>query len=190
MSRTNLRNVVVIILTTVVILGGLWLVKGPWRDGGTDPAAVSSVAVSVAPGQAAPAVGQVAADFTAVTTAGETISLSQLRGQPVWLVFGATWCANCRAEAPDVAAVAAAMDSRAHVVTIYVGETNSTVQDYVARLKLTGPHVADSAKAIASTYAVLGVPAHYFIDGEGVIQRIVMGTLTAPVATQSLESLM
>ena len=34
-------------------------------------------------------------------TKGE-MSLAQMQGKPVWLVFMATWCTGCRTEMPDV----------------------------------------------------------------------------------------
>ena len=50
--------------------------------------------------------GQPAPDFTATTVDGKTVKLSDFRGQPVWLTFGASWCQPCRAENPDIQATA------------------------------------------------------------------------------------
>ncbi|MCL2736586.1 MAG: TlpA family protein disulfide reductase [Propionibacteriaceae bacterium] len=189
MSR-NLRTVLVLVITTVVILGGVLLVQQPWKNSSaTDPSGVTSIDVNLN-GQAAPAVGQLATDFTATTITGDTITLSDLRGHPVWLVFGATWCVNCRAEAPDVAAVAQAYDGKVTVVTIYVGESVSTVQGYADRLGLTTPQIADTSNSIATAYAIMGIPAHFFIDSNGAIQRIVVGSVTKQNATDILNSLM
>ena len=192
MSRTNLRTILVLAITTVVILAGVWLVQAPWKsDGteGTDPSSVTSIDVEQVSGLPAPAVGKAATDFTALTASGEVVRLSDLRGKPVWLVFGATWCANCRAEAPDVESVAEDYDGRVTVVSIYVGETTSTVQGYADRLGLTNPQVPDTSEALASTYAIMGIPAHFFIDSQGTIQKISVGTLTQKAATDILASL-
>jgi CSLREA domain-containing protein len=55
--------------------------------------------------------GQTIAPLTALPTIacpttvdGTKVSLSSYRGHPVWLTFGATWCAACKAEAPDIEA--------------------------------------------------------------------------------------
>src|SRR5512147_1372692 len=45
-------------------------------------------------------VGSAAPDFTLKTPAGQTIQLSSLRGQWVFLNFWATWCPPCRNEMP------------------------------------------------------------------------------------------
>jgi peroxiredoxin len=193
-ARQNLRNAVVIAVTTVVILGGLLLVKQPWKSGsdgsGGSSGGVTQVDVQLAPGQAAPAVGQPAPDFTAITVSGESITLSALRGEPVWLLFGATWCADCRVEAPDVQALSSAYAGRVRVVAVYVDETSATVSDYASRVGLTYPQIADASDAIASHYGVMGIPAHYFLDASGVIQKISVGTLTQASARTELESLL
>jgi len=189
----NLRNVLVIVVTAVVILAGLWLVKGPWRQpgsAGTAPSGVTSVDVNVPAGQAAPAVGRPAADFSATTITGDSISLSGWRGQPVWLLFGATWCTDCRVEAPDIQAVSQAFAGRVQVVAVYVGEDQATVQDYANRLGLTYHQIADVADTIAGSYAVMGIPAHFFIDADGVIQTIRVGAITRQDAIDQLTALL
>jgi len=194
-SRSTVRTIVVLVITTVLVLAGVWLVQAPWKSDDTGPGSqntdgsgVTSIDVGDS-GKPAPAVGQLAADFTATTITGETIQLSDLRGKPVWLVFGATWCTNCRAEAPDVQSVSAALDGTAHVVSVYVGEPTSTVSSYAERLRLTYPQIADTTESLSSTYAVMGIPAHFFIDKDGRIAQIRVGTLTQQTATDILDSL-
>src|SRR5690625_939435 len=46
--------------------------------------------------------GKVAPDFTLQTLHGETVSLSDLRGEKVLLNFWASWCPPCHAEMPDL----------------------------------------------------------------------------------------
>lgn len=189
MNKQNVRNIVVIVVTTALILGGLWLVK-TLRDGGSPGSGVATVDISMAPGQSAPVVGQVAPDFTATTIDGQQISLSGLRGQPVWLIFGATWCTDCRVEAPDVQAVAQAYQGRVKVVAVYVGESTSTVEGYAQRIGLTYSQIADTPDTIAESYAVLGIPSHFFIDADGVIRQINVGAITQQGAKDALDALL
>ena len=182
------RNAVVLALTTALILGGVWAVQTWVRGDAGDPGSVTSVSVpsDVSP----PATGERAADFTATTLDGQDLALSGLRGQPVWLVFGATWCANCRAEAPDVAKVARDYAGRVHVVSVYVGESTQTVKGYADRVGLTYAQVADPDQRIAAAYRIMGIPAHFFIDAEGVIRSIRVGVVSPADAAAELDALL
>jgi thiol-disulfide isomerase/thioredoxin len=46
--------------------------------------------------------GEPAPDFALPTIEGQTVTLSALRGQAVFLNFWATWCPPCREEMPSV----------------------------------------------------------------------------------------
>ncbi|MDR2348752.1 MAG: TlpA family protein disulfide reductase [Bifidobacteriaceae bacterium] len=185
-----LTTVLVIALTTVLVAGAVYLLQ--LGGGGADGAAgassdLSPVEVSGGARGPAPEVGQAAPDFTAVDTEGREVSLADLRGQPVWLVFGATWCANCRAEMPDVAAVASQVSGQAEVVAVYVGEPSSTVADYAERLGLDFPQLADSTTEMSASYRVMGVPTHVFLDADGVVTSIDVGPLNQSQALDRLS---
>jgi thiol-disulfide isomerase/thioredoxin len=66
--------------------------------------AVTSVTLTGAATGDAPTVGKAAPDFLTMTTDGKPLRLSDLKGKPVWLTFGASWCQPCRAENPDIQA--------------------------------------------------------------------------------------
>jgi len=179
-----LRTVVVLAVTTAAILGGVWVVNTQLLDDG-----VSEVTLTGDTSGPAPAVGEAAPVFTAVDVTGGTVDLAALRGRPVWLVFGATWCSNCRAEVADIEAVAAARGDGVTVVAVYVGESADTVADYAARLGLTYAQVADPATELGSAYKVMGIPSHVFIDAAGIIREVRVGGLSEAAAEGVLGSL-
>ena len=169
-------SVIVLGITTLAVLLGVWLVMRP--GAGQDAAAAVSQ-VEVQGVGCAPRVGEVAPGFVATTLDGSEVSLDALRGRPVWLVFVATWCSGCRAEMPDVqAAHEAAGPQGVQVVAVYVGEGPSVVGGYVDRLGLTFTQVPDPQTKLAAAYGVMGVPAHFFIDADGVVRHTWVGVLS------------
>ena len=169
-------SVIVLGITTLAVLLGVWLVMRP--DAGEDAAAAVSQ-VEVQGVASAPRVGEVAPGFVATALDGSEVSLDALRGRPVWLVFVATWCSGCRAEMPDVqAAHESAGPQGIQVVAVYVGEGPSVVGSYVDRLGLTFTQVPDPQTKLAAAYGVMGVPAHFFIDADGVVRHTWVGVLS------------
>lgn len=173
--ESRLGTVVVLGVTTALVMVAAYLVD---RPGGAE-AGVSAVTLSGPSRGAAPKVGSPAQEFTATTVEGAAVSLSDYRGQPVWLTFGASWCAACQAEAPDIeAAYLKHKAAGAVVLSVSINEDAATARDYRDRVGLSFPMVADPDTRIASAYRVLGIPAHYFIDRTGVLRAIKVGSLS------------
>src|SRR5512139_4044136 len=78
----------------------------------------------------APQQGFLAPDFSLPDLDGQTVSLSDLRGQVVVLNIWATWCPPCRAEMPALQAVYADYAGQGLVVLA----VNSTIQDEPAAI--------------------------------------------------------
>ncbi len=183
----------VLAVTTVLVLLGAYLVQRPAGEPtapGDARGAVQSVEVAGGSRGPAPSVGQPAPDFTAPAVDGSSLTLSALRGRPVWLTFGASWCAGCRVEAPDIQD--AAERSRGHgtaVVSVYLSESPPDVRAYADRLRLSFTHVPDPDTRISSAYRVLGIPTHVFIDREGTVREMRVGVLTPEQMDASLAAI-
>jgi cytochrome c biogenesis protein CcmG/thiol:disulfide interchange protein DsbE len=173
--ETRLGNLAVLAVVAVLVTAAAYAVD---HRSAVQESGVTAVKLTGEAGTA-PVVGRPAPDFTASTVDGTTISLAGLRGHPVWLTFGASWCAACRAEAPDIqAASERARAQGATVVEVFISEDAATVRSYGQRVGLTYPKVADPQTRIASQYRVLGIPAHFFIDSSGVLRTVKAGSLT------------
>ena len=132
----------------------------------------------------------VAPDFRITTTDGKVVSLSDYKGQPVWLVFGASWCADCRAEAADLQATYQTFkDKGLQVLQVSIEEDTQAVKDYAGRVGLTFPMAADPQTIVAGQYRILGIPTHYFIDRDGIIRQMRIGGMPAADMTAAAGSI-
>lgn len=184
--RDRLATLAVMGVTAVIIAAVAVFVNQPSTTAG----GLTNVTLNGEATGAAPTVGQPAPDFAATTVDGKAVKLSDLRGKPVWLTFGASWCQPCRAENPDIKATAEKYATSGVVVlAIFISEDDAAVKDYAGRIGLGYQKVADPATAIASQYRILGIPSHYFIDSAGVLQSMKIGSLDVPAMEQALDGL-
>lgn len=184
--KSRVRNLAVMAITAVIIAAVAFIVNQPKASAG----GVTNVTLSGATTGQAPTVGQPAPDFQATTVDGRTIRLSDFKGQPVWLTFGASWCQPCRAENPDISAVyEKSKASGLEVLAVFMSEDASAVRDYADRVGLTYDKVADPDTTIASQYRILGIPSHFFIDSAGVLQAMRIGSLDQAGMEQAIEGI-
>lgn len=126
----------------------------------------------------APRRGFLAPDFSLPTLSGETVTLSSLRGRPVLVNLWASWCQPCRAEMPAIQRVYAEYQDQGFVV-LAVNATNqdslNAVQPFIEELGLTFPILIDADGVVSNLYELRALPTSYFVDGNGVIQDMVIG---------------
>ncbi len=123
-----------------------------------------------------PEVGSPAPDFTAQTLQGESVSLSDLRGQVVLINFWATWCAPCRVEMP---AIQARYNRGGFtVLAVDFDESAELVQAFVDDLELSFPVLLDPGGEIQNLYRVRGYPTSFFVDAEGIIRVFHIGDMS------------
>ena len=159
-------------VTATIVIVGAYLMDRP----ASAASGLQTISLSGPTDGAPPKIGSPAQDFTATTVDGTKVSLSSYKGHPVWLTFGATWCAACKAEAPDIQAAYQKFKPKGVVVlAIWIREDSTTVKDYADRIGLTFPKIADPDTRIASAYRVYGIPAHFFIDRTGVLRLVKTG---------------
>ena len=189
--RNAVATLVVLVVTGVVIAAAAYLSNPQMATTATADGAgdFTTVNVSGAASGAAPVIGQPAPDFAAALSNGTALKLSDLRGKPVWLTFGASWCQPCRAENPDIEATHQAVGDTVTVVQVYMDEDASTVNDYAARVGIDYLTVPDPNERLAAQFRILGIPTHYFIDSAGVLRQMKIGSMDPETMKAALDNL-
>lgn len=131
------------------------------------------------------AVGEPAPDFELTALTGETIRLSQFRGQPVLLSIGATWCPDCRLEAPLLVEL---HQNHPELVILMVDskESSDTVQPFAVEFGITHPILLDQDGAVLKLYQVFAIPTDLFIDAEGILRAKIIESVTPELLAEKL----
>ena len=118
-------------------------------------------------------------DFTATTLSGETVHLTDYKGQVVMLNFWATWCPPCKAEMPTIQIAYKQYHEQGFtVLAINNREQATQIQPFANALALTFPIVLDTDSALQDTFAIKGYPTSLFISDAGEVYATHTGMLT------------
>ncbi|WP_018933458.1 redoxin domain-containing protein [Gracilibacillus lacisalsi] len=123
-------------------------------------------------------VGNIAPDFELETLDGETVKLSDYRGEPVMLNFWATWCPPCRSEMPDMQRFY--QDTDMNILAINLTDTEANVEDvgqFIEEYDLTFTIPLDQGNIVGDRYQIRPIPTTYMLDSNGIIQFNVFGPL-------------
>ncbi|GGJ30507.1 thioredoxin-like protein YneN [Deinococcus roseus] len=136
--------------------------------------------------------GQMAPDFTLQTLEGKTISLQHLKGQPVVLVFWASWCSICNEEFPLINRVFQQRKlKRVYLISATDSEKKVRVffktHVYPGLVPLLTGHTP--AVQVARKYQVSGQPTMVFINASGRIEKVHSGAISTENLLQILKML-
>jgi cytochrome c biogenesis protein CcmG/thiol:disulfide interchange protein DsbE len=110
---------------------------------------------------------------------GQVLEPTAFRGQPLWVIFWATWCPPCQQETPDVQrAWKANSQSGLQIIAIDVQEPADVAREYAQTYGLTYRIATDPTGSAFRNWTVFGLPTHYFIDRDGVIRDRWFGPMT------------
>lgn len=151
----------------------------------------SSAGVTASIGRT-PSAGDPAPDFTLKNLEGETINLSDFKGQPVLINFWATWCGPCRIEMPIIDAMYQKYKDEGFVVlAVDVQESITIVQSFVNSMGLTFPILLDLTGEIADgPYRIRAFPTSYFVGRDGEITAAHRGMMTEPIMQRYMDQVL
>jgi cytochrome c biogenesis protein CcmG/thiol:disulfide interchange protein DsbE len=179
--RERLEWITLIVLAGLLGAGWIYLSRETNADSGPTPV------------NTAPYVGNLAPDFTLQTFDGQAITLRDFTtndGIPVVLNFWATWCPPCRVEMPYFESVSRLYDGQVAILGLNQAESAETMAAYARDHGLTYPLLVDRDMKVNNLYGVLNLPTTVFIDRNGIVHEVLIGTISQAVLEDRIEALL
>jgi thiol-disulfide isomerase/thioredoxin len=114
--------------------------------------------------------------------AGDQLSTEQFQGKPVVAVVWGSWCAPCRAEAPDVVAAARELGDRAQFVGINIRDgSTDQARSFVRTFDVPYPSFyspdGEAMLAFSGTLTPNSIPSFVVLDADGRVAASIIGEL-------------
>jgi cytochrome c biogenesis protein CcmG/thiol:disulfide interchange protein DsbE len=109
------------------------------------------------------------------------VSLDSLRGKVVVLNFWASWCLTCKDEAYALESAWQFYKPGGDVVFLGVDyvDTEPEARAYLEEFGITYPNGPDLGTRISQAFRIQGVPETYFIDKNGVVAYVQIGSFSS-----------
>ena len=121
-------------------------------------------------------VGKLAPDFTLVDRKGKTWTLSELKGQVVFVNFWATWCPPCREEMPSMQKLYTMLPKdKFKMLAILSNDDPARADAFAAQLGITVPILHDRDQKVGPKYGLTGLPETFIVDKQGVLREKFIG---------------
>lgn len=194
LERPVVRGVIAAVL--LAIMAGVLLAVqalgggsgGPSLAGRPTPSSTLASDAGLGPlDDRAPIKGQPAPDFALQDADGNTVRLSDLRGNVVWVNFWATWCEPCKKELPDIQKLFDEKRSEGLVVLpIDWQESGERARDFFAQRGLAMTPLLDKSGDVYDQYKLKGLPDSFFIGRDGNLAAVYYGELNEDRMRQKL----
>jgi len=132
-----------------------------------------------------------APDFKLTSFDGESLALSELRGQVVIINFWASWCPPCRDEA---AYLESTWRKYKDLGVVFIGvdyvDTDAEALAYIEEFDITYFNGPDLGTRISQAYNIQGVPETYYVAKNGELRGVKIGPLFPPELDDKIEELL
>ena len=132
-----------------------------------------------------------APDFSLTSFSGETLTLSELRGQVVVINFWASWCPPCREEAAYLEQTWRNYQDRG---VVFIGvdylDIETEALAYIEEFDITYFNGPDLRTKISQAYRIQGVPETFYVAKNGELRDLKIGPLIPPELDQKIEELL
>lgn len=178
------KNIIIVALAVVLVAAIYLAYRTFGQVQGTLPDTQSQDSGDTESAGAAP-------DFTLTDLDGKKVSLSDFRGQYVYLNFWASWCSPCKGEMPDIEKMHKEFKEEGLVVlAVDMGEGKAEVEEFIKSSGYTFRVLLDPDQSAAEKYGVTAIPASYFIDRDGNIAEKKVGALSEEQMRTIIQQMM
>jgi cytochrome c biogenesis protein CcmG, thiol:disulfide interchange protein DsbE len=111
--------------------------------------------------------------YRALSLAGDSVTLAAERGKVVLLNVWATWCHPCRAEIPELRSIHEAYKARGLEligVSVDAEGADDDIRQFMKEFGMAYPIWRDPDERVSTQFLVVGVPATFLIDRDGVLR--------------------
>lgn len=118
-------------------------------------------------------VGRAAPEYRAVSVDGDSVSLATQRGKVVLFNVWATWCHPCRDEIPELLVLYEKYKPRGLElvgVSIDANGSEDAIRSFMKDFRMTYPVWRDPDERVSAEFLVVGVPATFLIDRNGILR--------------------
>ncbi len=118
-------------------------------------------------------VGAPAPAYRTVSLDGDSVSLATQRGKVVLFNIWATWCHPCRDEIPELRALHAKYKDRGLElvgVSVDADGSDEAIRAFMKDFEMEYPVWRDPDERVSTQFLVVGVPATFLIDRDGVLR--------------------
>ena len=159
-------QVVISVTLAITIVAGAWLVGG--RIG------IAELGSGGVARQYLPKAGEEAPTLGMLGEGGQTVFLSQFRGEPVWINFWGSWCPPCQAEFPEIeTAYRALAPQGVTLLAISAKESWQTSRDFAVASGGTFPiYNIPDLTIFGETWDTRNFPTHLYVDAEGIVRYV------------------
>ncbi len=132
-----------------------------------------------------------APDIALPTPDGDMLSLSDFRGQVIFLNFWGTYCPPCVAELPDIQEVYETLQGEDFVVIgLNVEEKPEKVRAFAEEKGLTFPIIISPDATVNPLYQLKHMPTTWFIDRNGILRGKIEGQMSKSMALKIARKLL
>lgn len=123
---------------------------------------------------------------------GDTVRLSEQRGNVVVLNFFASWCVPCRVEHHALQRVARRYeDENVKFFGVVYNDEPQPIRNYVRQLGgQLYPALMDEGQRVAIDYGLVGVPETFFIAPDGKVRRKVFSAVDEGILVTEIEAML